>query len=338
MNIYDMTFKKLSDFFEANGVKKSWAEAVFKALYREKTTDLNSLVLPEKAKKSILDNFTIPKIECIGESDSETAVKYLFKLSDGNLVETVVMKHKYGGSVCVSTQAGCNMGCKFCRSGRLKKIRNLTAGEITGQLLFAEKHSGVSIGGVSVMGIGEPFDNFENVLDFTDIIMYQKGLAVAPRKITVSTCGIIPKINELKNRGFAANIAVSLHAPNNEIRSRIMPINDAYPVDKLMETVKDFSKTLNKRVALEYIMLKGVNDSEKCAEELSRLIGDSKCYVNIIRYNKSDDDIFECSDFQQIMRFYDVLKRNNIGVTMRREMGSSVNAACGQLRSDYITK
>lgn len=334
MNIYDMTYKKLCDFLTEHGDKKSRAEIIMSALYRNGVTDLSLIEIPEKSKKLITDNFEIPSIECIDSSDGGTAVKYLFRLSDGNLVETVLMRHEYGASVCVSTQAGCSMGCKFCRSGRLRRIRNLTAGEIVQQVLYINREAPLS--GISVMGIGEPLDNFENVMDFVDNMLYPKGLALAPRRITVSTCGLVPQIEKLTEIHFPANLAVSLHAPNNELRSELMPINKKYPLEILIPAVRAFSEKLNKRVALEYVMIKGVNDSEKCAEELCALIGESCCYVNIIRYNSSEGDIYECSDFEQIMRFYDVLKKNNIGVTMRREMGSSVNAACGQLRSDYI--
>ncbi len=335
MNIYDMTYKKLCDFFVEKGDKKSRAEIIFDAIYRKNITDLSLIELPEKAKKLMLDNFEIPKLECIDISDGDTAVKYLFRLSDGNLVETVLMRHEYGASVCVSTQAGCNMGCKFCRSGRLKKIRNLSAGEIVQQVLFINSETPLS--GISVMGIGEPLDNFDNVIDFTDIMLYPKGLSFAPRRITVSTCGLIPEIKRLTDMNISVNLAVSLHAPNNELRSELMPINKAYPLEELIGAIKEFSEKLNKRVALEYVMIKGINDSIEHAEQLSALIGESNFYVNIIRYNSSEDDIYECSDFKQIMSFYDVLKKNNIGVTMRRELGASVNAACGQLRSDYIS-
>ncbi len=334
MNIYDMTYSKLCDFLIEHGEKKSRAEIIMSALYRNNTTDLSLIPIPEKSKEILMDNFEIPDIECVDISDGETAVKYLFRLSDGNLVETVLMRHEYGASVCVSTQAGCNMGCKFCRSGRLKKIRNLTAGEIVQQVLYVNRETPLS--GISVMGIGEPLDNMENVIDFVDIMLYQKGLSFAPRKITVSTCGLVPQIELLTEMKFPSNLAISLHAPNDDLRSQLMPVNKAYPLEQLMTAVKSFSEKLNKRVALEYVMIKDVNDSAECAEQLSQLIGDSNLYVNIIRYNSSEGDIYECSEFEQIMRFYDVLKKNNISVTMRRELGSSVNAACGQLRSDYL--
>lgn len=335
MNIYDMTYKKLCGFFAEKGEKNSRAEAVMTALYRDGIKSFVELPLSGKIKAMLTENFEFPSLECIDISDGETAVKYLFRLADGNLVETVLMRHEYGGSVCVSTQAGCNMGCKFCRSGRMKKIRNLTAGEIVQQVLFVKKQT-ADLTGISVMGIGEPLDNFDNVMDFVDIMLYPKGLSFAPRKITVSTCGLVPEIERLTADCFPCNLAVSLHAPNDILRSELMPVNKAYPLPVLIKAVKDFSEKLNKRVALEYVMIKGVNDSVENARELAELIGESRLYVNIIRYNSSEGDIYECADFEQIMRFYDVLKKNDISVTMRRELGSSVNAACGQLRSDYI--
>ena len=335
MNIYDMTYKKFCDFFLEKGEKISRAEAVMTALYRDGAESISDFPLSDKIKEILTESFEFPSLECIDISDGETAVKYLFRLSDGNLVETVLMRHEYGGSVCVSTQSGCNMGCKFCRSGRLKKIRNLTPGEIVQQVLFIKQKT-PNLTGISIMGIGEPLDTFRNVMDFVDIMLYPKGLAFAPRKITVSTCGLVPEINRLTENRFPCNLAVSLHAPNDTLRSELMPINKAYPLPVLIKSVKDFSEKLNKRVALEYVMIKGVNDSVENAAELAALIGDSKLYVNIIRYNSSEGDIYECSDFSQIMAFYDILKMNNINVTMRRELGSSVNAACGQLRSDYL--
>ncbi len=335
MNIYDMTYKKFCDFFTSKGEKTSRAEAVMTALYRDRANSIAELPLSDKIKSLLSEKFELAPLECIDISDGDTAVKYLFRLSDGNLVETVLMRHEYGGSVCVSTQAGCNMGCKFCRSGRLKKIRNLTPGEIVQQVLFVKKLT-PDLSGISVMGIGEPLDNYDSVMDFVDIMLYPKGLSFAPRKITVSTCGLVPEIQKLTKTRFSCNLAVSLHAPNDTLRSELMPINKAYPLSVLINSVKDFSEKLNKRVALEYVMIKDVNDSEENARELAILIGDSRLYVNIIRYNSSEGDIYECSDFSQIMRFYDVLKKHGISVTMRRELGSSVNAACGQLRSDYL--
>lgn len=331
MNIYDLTLSELSAFFQ----KKSHAETVFRALYRDRVPSLGDIPLNPAPKELLTACFSAELPECAAVSDGESAVKYLFRLKDGHYVESVLMRHAYGNSICVSTQAGCSMGCAFCRSGRMKKIRNLTAGEMVGQLLAVSGQTDTPVSGLSIMGIGEPFDNYENVLRLIDISLYQNGLCIGPRHITVSTCGIVPKIEALSRTDYNVNLAVSLHAPENELRSRLMPINRLYPLELLIPAVKRFSRETNRRVTLEYVMLKNVNDSTVHAQRLSELIGDSKCYVNIIRYNPSENDAFERSEETQLFQFYDVLKKNKIGVTMRREMGAGVNAACGQLRGDY---
>ncbi len=337
MNLYDLTFEQLGRFLAENGDRKSRAESIFRALYANCAENISDIDINVKTLALLEKHFTLALPECISEIDGENAVKYLFKLSDGNLVESVLMRHEYGNSVCVSTQAGCNMSCAFCRSGRMKKVRNLTSGEIASQLVYIKKRVG-EISGVAIMGIGEPFDNYENVMDFVDTAMYQKGLCIGPKHITVSTCGLVPKIKKLRASKYNINLAVSLHAPNNELRSRLMPINKRYPLETLVPALKDFSEATNRRITLEYVMLKDVNDSTECAKQLAELIGDSKCYVNIIRYNPSEGDCFECSDFEQIMKFYDILKKNRVSVTMRRKMGVGVNAGCGQLRGDAIEK
>lgn len=331
MNIYDLTLTRLTAILQ----KKSAAETVFRALYRDRVRSPEEIPLKPALRSLLAERFSFERLECAAVSDGESAVKYLFRLSDGHFVESVLMRHEYGSSVCISTQAGCNMGCAFCRSGRMKKVRNLSAGEMLGQILAVGELSGEPITAIAVMGIGEPFDNYENVLDLIDTALYQNGLCVGPRHITVSTCGIVPKIDALAKTKYNVNLAVSLHAPDNALRSRLMPINRTYPLEELIPAVKRFSAETNRRVTLEYVMLKNVNDSTDCAERLSELIGESKCYVNIIRYNPSEGDEFERSEKEQILRFYDILKKNKIGVTMRREMGSGVNAACGQLRGDY---
>lgn len=331
MNIYDLTLTELTDVLQ----KKSAAETVFRALYRDRVRSAEEIPLKPALKSVFAERFSMERLECAAVSDGESAVKYLFRLRDGHYIESVLMRHEYGNSICVSTQAGCNMGCAFCRSGRMKKIRNLTVGEMVGQILAVSEQADTVLGGLAVMGIGEPFDNYENVLKLIDIALYQNGLCIGPRHITVSTCGIVPKIEALSRTSYNVNLAVSLHAPENELRSHLMPVNRTYPLELLIPAVKRFSKDTNRRVTLEYVMLKNVNDGTDHAQMLSELIGDSRCYVNIIRYNPSENDEFERSGEEQIFRFYDVLKKNKIGVTMRREMGAGVNAACGQLRGDY---
>ncbi len=337
-DIYNLTYEKFSDYLFSIGEKRSKADILFPAFYRDNITDFKEASVKDSLSLLLKKEFYFGEITCIDKKCSDSADKYLFKLKDGNLAETVLMKHEYGNNICVSTQVGCNMGCAFCRSGRLKKVRNLETAEMVEQLLYVTKESGRKIDGIAIMGIGEPLDNYESVADFIDIAMYQKGFDIGLKHITLSTCGIVPKIYELSESRNPVNLAVSLHAPNDELRDRLMPINRKYPLSPLFEAIRHYSSSRNRRITLEYVMLKGINDSKEHAKQLADLIGDSKCYVNIIRYNSSEEDSFECSDFDTIMAFYDVLKKNKIGVTMRRELGASINGACGQLRADYMNK
>lgn len=335
-DVYNLTYDKLVSFLIANGEKKSKADMIFPAIYGRRVKNFDDIGLKNVLTELLRNTFYFGEIECIEKRESESADKYLFRLSDGNLIESVLMKHEYGNNICVSTQVGCNMGCAFCRSGRLKKIRNLETAEMIEQLLYVSEESGKRISGIAVMGIGEPLDNYESVTDFIDIAMYQKGFDIGLKHITLSTCGIVPKIYKLSESKNPVNLAVSLHAPTDELRNKLMPVNRKYSLSPLFEAIRHYSVSKNRRITLEYVMLKGINDNIECAEKLAELIGESNCYVNIIRYNESDGDSFECSDFDTIMKFYDVLKKHKIGVTMRCELGASVNAACGQLRADHI--
>jgi 23S rRNA (adenine2503-C2)-methyltransferase len=272
-------------------------------------------------------------LKIVDVQEDEDVNKYLFELSDGEHIEAVLMRHDYGNSVCVSSQVGCNMGCRFCESGRRKKVRNLETYEMVLQILMIEKLLGERISHVVVMGIGEPFDNYDNLIKFFTIINHPKGLAIGARHITVSTCGLVPKILEFSDFPLQINLAVSLHAPNNEIRNQIMPINKAYPIEKVMEALKIYLIKTNRRLTFEYILLKDINDSDQCAIELSKLIKGMNCYVNLIPYNETNNIDFKRTNTVQIMRFYDILKKNNVSVTIRREFGGNISAACGQLRS-----
>ena len=225
------------------------------------------------------------------------------------------------------------MGCKFCESGRRKRVRVLEVYEMVEQILLIEEELGDRISHVVIMGIGEPFDNYDNIVKFIKIINSNFGLAIGARHITVSTCGIVPKIKEFSNLDLQVNLAISLHAPNNEIRDKIMPINKAYPLDVLMPALKEYYSKTNRRLTMEYIMLDGVNDSDLCALELSKLLKGLNCYVNLIPYNETENIQFKRSKMIQISSFYDILKKNDINVTIRREFGGNISAACGQLRS-----
>jgi len=336
MNIYGITFEELEKYFIDRNDKRFKATQTFDWVYRKRINSFDEMRNVSKETISALKNdFYFNKLKIVQKQEDIDVAKYLFELNDGEKVEAVVMYHDYGTSICISTQVGCNMGCKFCESGRLKKVRNLETYEMVSQILMVEEDINKRLSHIVLMGIGEPFDNYENVIKFIDIVNSDKGIAIGSRHITVSTCGIVPKIREFTNYDKQVNLAISLHAPNNEIRNKIMNINKVYPIEEIMKAIKDYIAKTNRRVTFEYIMLKGVNDNISCALELSKLLKGLNCYVNLIPYNETSHIEYKKSSQDTIMKFYDVLKKNNIGVTIRREFGSKVNAACGQLRSHY---
>lgn len=335
-NIYGLTIKELEDYFTLKGEGKFKATQVFEWLYKKRIKlfmDMRNV--SKKTIQDLANDFVIEPLEIIAKKSDVDVIKYLFRLSDDNKVEAVLMKHDYGNSLCISTQVGCNMGCHFCESGRLKKVRNLEVSEMVRQILAVEADLNIRISHLVLMGIGEPFDNYDNVISFIDIINTPKGLDLGSRHITISTCGIVPKIEAFMKYDKQVNLAISLHAPNNEIRSSIMEINKAYPLEKLIPAVKKYVEVTKRRVTFEYIMLKGVNDSVQNANELSDLLRGINCYVNLIPYNETSHIEYKKSSQEQIMKFFDTLKKRGINVTIRREFGSKVNAACGQLRSNY---
>ena len=336
-SIYSITINELEDFLINNNEKKFHATQIIDWLYVKRVNSFNDMTnLSKDLISKLEDNFFFDKLEIIKKQKDTDVSKFLFKLSDNNLIEAVLMNHDYGNSLCVSSQVGCNMGCKFCESGRLKKIRNLETSEMVLQIMMIEKEIGKRISHVVVMGIGEPFDNFDNLVNFISIINLQKGINLGSRHITVSTCGIIPKIYEFSKLPYQVNLAISLHAPNNEIRNKIMPINKVYKLDDLMKAIKDYLKVSNRRITFEYIMLEGVNDSTKCAKELAELIRGMNAYVNLIPYNETENISFKRTEKKKILEFYDILKKEKINVTIRREFGSNIDAACGQLRAKGV--
>ncbi len=335
MNIYGITPQALAGYFTDLNENPAKAAIVFDLVYRKGITDFSALRFAQRVVSRLEQHFSFELPVVVQKLDSDDTSKLLLRLSDGEYVETVLMKQHFGSCICVSTQVGCAMGCAFCQSGRLKRRRNLTAAEITGQLICIQNEFGVKVSGVSVMGIGEPFDNFDNVREFCEILTAPKGLEIGEKHITVSTCGLVPEIRKWTELSHPCNLAVSLHAPNDELRNSLMPINRRYPLHELMEAVREFSQKHNRRVTMEYIMLAEVNDTPQHAQQLAELLRDSSCYVNIIPYNPTDADGFQKSSRERIMQFYDVLKKNRIGVTLRREFGSELKAACGQLSADY---
>lgn len=312
---------------------KAHAAVIFEQVYQHDLRDLSELPLPCPVRDAVAENFGCALPETETALTDGGAVKLLLKLSDGEFAEAVLMRQKYGDSVCISTQVGCAMGCRFCQSGRLKKRRNLTAGEMTAQVMLLRRDYSAKIHSVTVMGIGEPFDNFEAVRDFCAIAVDYKGLALGEKHVTVSTCGVVPGIGRWAELPHPCSLAISLHAADNALRERLMPINKLYPVQEVIAAARAFAERHNRRVTLEYIMLNGVNDSPEQAEKLAVLIGTGKqFYVNLIPYNSTDGG-FERSSPERIAAFYDVLKKHEISVTMRREFGGNIAAACGQLSS-----
>ena len=333
-SIFSITRNKLEDYFLEKDEKKFKATQVFEWVYRKGVRSFEEMTNLKKDTIDMLkEDFTFNDIKMVAKEEDELVKKYLFELSDGNKIESVLMVHDYGLSICISSQIGCNMGCAFCQSGRLKKVRNLEVDEMLLQIMKVEDDLKERISHVVVMGIGEPFDNYDNFIDFMNIVTDAYGLAIGQRHITVSTCGIVPKIKLFADLESGVNLAISLHAPNNKLRSSIMKINNAYNIDEIIDAIKYYLDKTNRRVTFEYIMLKGVNDTDECAKELSNLLKGINCYVNLIPYNETENIEFKRSNTSQIARFYDILKKNNINVTIRKEFGSNVSAACGQLRA-----
>jgi len=333
-NIYDLTKEEFEEYFVSINDKKFRATQIYEFLYKKRVKSIDECVnIGNNIKDKLKNDFDFYMIKLLVKQEDELVRKYLFELSDGEKIESVVMFHNYGISICVSSQVGCNMGCKFCQSGRLKKRRNLYAYEIVEQILLVEEDIGKRISHVVVMGIGEPFDNYDNVMRFVRIINEPKGIDIGSRHITISTCGIVPGIEKFMLEKGQVNLAISLHGATDEVRDKIMPINKRYKIKELMSVISKYIYETNRRVTFEYIMIDGVNDRECDALELSKLLKGMNCYVNLIPYNETENIEFKRSKNDQIMKFYDILKKNRISVTIRKEFGSRVDAACGQLRA-----
>ena len=333
-NIFNETFESLENYFISIDNKKYRATQIYDFLYKKRIFNIEKMSnISNDTKEKLIKDYNFSFIKIIKKQEDENVKKYLFELTDGNHIESVLMYHNYGISLCVSSQVGCNMGCYFCESGRLKKVRNLESYEIIQQLLLIENDINTRITHVVIMGIGEPFDNYDNVINFIKILTCNKGIDLGSRHITISTCGLIPGIKKFMHDFSQVNLAISLHAPNDTIRNKIMPISKVYKLNDLMEVIKEYIKLTNRRVTFEYIMLDSINDSIECAKELAILLKGINCYVNLIPYNETENITFKRTKKVQILAFYDILKKNGINVTIRKEFGSNVDAACGQLRA-----
>lgn len=337
-SIYSLQLHELKDWLKEHGEKPFRAEQVFDWLYKKRATAFDEMSnLPKSFRDQLAQHFQITTLNTvIQQTSSDGTIKFLFELHDGYSIETVLMRHEYGNSVCVTTQVGCRIGCTFCAStlGGLK--RHLEAGEIVAQVVKVQKaldETDERVSSVVIMGIGEPFDNYDNMLSFLKIINHEKGLNIGARHITVSTSGIIPKIYQFADENMQINFAISLHAPNTELRSRLMPINKAYKLDDLMKAVRYYIDKTGRRISFEYGLFGGVNDSVEHAEELASLIKGLKCHVNLIPVNYVPERDYVRTPRDKIFAFEKTLKNHGVNVTIRREHGHDIDAACGQLRA-----
>ena len=333
-NIKDYNLEELKKELQTINEKPFRAEQIFKWLYQEKVKSFDemtnlSLDLREKLKQ----NYTICNYNILKKQESKDGtIKYLFDVLDGNAIETVLMSYHHGYSICVSSQIGCKMGCKFCASTGINFIRSLTSGEIVEQIIAVEQDQNIRISNVVFMGIGEPLDNYDNVVNAIHIINNPKGLNIGARHISVSTSGLVPKIYQLADENIQCTLSISLHATNNEKRSAMMPVNNAYPIEELIQACKDYIAKTNRRISFEYALAKDNNDNLDDAKELVKLLKGMLCHVNLIPINKIENGQYSKSTNENIMKFRDYLNDHGIVATIRRELGSDIDAACGQLR------
>lgn len=339
-SLYNFSLKDLEKEMIDLGQKGFRATQIYGWLYQRRVKTIDEMTDISNSFKEVLKekyNMFLPNI-IRKQVSYDGTVKLLVEFEDKMSVETVLMRYDYGNAVCVSSQVGCNMGCKFCASGLIKKQRDLKASEMVAQVMkiqeyLDEEGKGERVSHVVIMGSGEPFDNYDNVMNFIKIINEQKGLAIGARHITVSTSGIPEKIIKYSKEGIQVNLAISLHASNNETRNKIMPVNKAFPLEKLFDAIREYETNSKRRVTIEYILLKGLNDSLKNASELASLLKGTFAYVNLIPYNEVSENEFKRSDKDSVRAFYEELKRIGVNVTIRKEFGSDIDAACGQLRA-----
>lgn len=334
MSIFDLTREELESILVSNGFKKFNATQIFEGIYKKRVTSFNDISnISNSLKEYLNNNYTIKYLDVVDKLTSIDTNKYLLEIKD-SFVECVLMKHDYGNSLCISTEVGCNMACAFCESGKLKKIRGLDVSEIVLQVLTIEREENIRISNIVYMGIGEPFDNYTNVIKSVNILTDNKGIDLGSRKITISTCGLVPKIKEFSNEKGQVNLAISLHASNDSLRNKLMPINKVYPIKELIKSIDYYIEKTNRKVTIEYILLEGINDSIDNALELVSLFKGKLVYINLIPYNSTSNE-FKRSTKESINKFFDVLVKNGINVQMRREMGKNIKGACGQLRASY---
>ena len=338
--ISSYTLEGLTALMKELGQPAFRAKQIFHWLHQKLVTEFSAMTDQPKALLAKLEEgYTIAAPVIVRRQQSKDGtVKYLFALEDGNCIETVIMRYHYGVTACVSSQVGCRMGCRFCASTQAGRVRNLEAGEIAGQIYAAQKDIGERISHIVLMGIGEPLDNFDNVMDFLSIISSPDGVNIGMRNISLSTCGIVPMIDKLAEKKLQLTLSISLHAPNDAMRSGMMPVNDAYPVAQLIAACRRYQQTTGRRVSFEYSMVRGVNDSPATAKELAALIRGMGAHVNLIPINPVDGSPYSATDAENVKRFQTLLTDLGVNATVRRRLGSDISAACGQLRREEAAR
>jgi len=340
-SIYGLSLKDLENYLIENSMKPFHGKQIFRWLYHKRVRSFDEMSdISKKMIEKLKEDFSMEELGIVSMQTSKDGTKkFLFEMDDGSLVESVLMVFDYGFSACLSSQVGCNMGCNFCASGLLKKQRDLRSDEIVSQALMIQREldkDGERLGNIVVMGTGEPFDNYDNVMKAMSIINEPLGLEIGARHISISTCGLVPGIRRFAKENLQYNLAISLHAPNNALRDTLMPINKAYPLEVLFDALHEYCSLNNRRLTFEYLLLKDVNDSSKQADQIAELLKGMNAYINLIPYNKVDEKDYETSSDENALRFYDLLKKRNVAVTLRQKKGDDIDAACGQLRAKTL--
>ena len=337
MNLKNLTLPEMNTLFAQMGQPAFRAKQVYGWLHRGVTSYDEMTNLPKDLRQRLAGEYPIcaPSVVRKQESQRDGTIKYLWKLSDGNCVETVLMRYHYGNTVCISTEVGCAMGCKFCASTLGGLVRRLEPFEMLDQVLFTQVDSGLSVSHIVLMGIGEPLDNFDNVMRFLELVNSENGMNISMRHISLSTCGLVPKIDELAKRKLQLTLSVSLHAPNDEVRNTIMPVNKAYPSEELLAACRRYYEATSRRISFEYAMINGVNDTDECAKELLRRLKGLPAHFNLIPLNHVEESPLKPSTKGQVARFQKILEDGGVTATVRRTLGGDIDASCGQLRRKY---
>ena len=336
IGISSLPLEQLTEWVKENGQPAFRAKQLYSWMHEKQAQSFSGMTNLPKSFVQFLDDRC--RIETLSvqrcQRSQDGTVKYLFGLADGNCIETVLMRYHYGNTVCVSTQVGCRMGCRFCASTQGGRVRDLTAGEIANEVYAVMRETGERVSHIVLMGIGEPLDNFDSVMDFLTIISSPEGVNIGMRNISLSTCGLVPMIEKLAKRHLGLTLSISLHAPTNAMRSSMMPVNDAYPLEQLLPACRAYQNETGRRISFEYSMVNGVNDSEETAEKLAALIRGMGAHVNLIPINPVDGSPYSATDAANVQRFQKKLEQLGVNATVRRRLGTDISAACGQLRRE----